>query len=132
MKTISHTLALVMLIASTKLHAQVELGQQVVSSFNMLAQDSQGISYSICVGQPEYTTETGTAKLVCQGFEQADRQFCPGDFTNDGVINTNDLLLMLALFGCLTGTCDDINQDGVFNVIDLLLFMALMGTSCDI
>ncbi|MBL7943328.1 MAG: hypothetical protein JNM00_11205, partial [Flavobacteriales bacterium] len=55
---------------------------------------------------------------------------CPGDFTNDGVVNTNDLLFFLGELGC-SGTCiADFTNDGLVNTNDLLLFLGWFGTSC--
>jgi hypothetical protein len=56
---------------------------------------------------------------------------CQGDFDNNGVINTSDLLLFMGLFGCLSGCSPyDVTGDGLVNTSDLLLFMGLYGTDC--
>ena len=56
---------------------------------------------------------------------------CFGDFDHNGVINTADLLLLMAQFGC-TSACGeyDLDGNGVVNTSDLLLFMAVFGTIC--
>jgi hypothetical protein len=56
---------------------------------------------------------------------------CPGDFNQDGLHNTADLLLFMAYYGCIS-SCGifDMNGDGPVNTSDLLLFMALFGTAC--
>ncbi|MDZ4823483.1 MAG: M12 family metallo-peptidase [Flavobacteriales bacterium] len=56
---------------------------------------------------------------------------CQGDFDLNGVINTGDILLFMASFGCLS-SCDpfDLTGDGVVNTTDLLLFMGLFGMLC--
>lgn len=59
---------------------------------------------------------------------------CEADFNNDGDINTPDLLVMLASYGC--GPPDvcpngDFNGDLIVNVSDLLQFLAVFNTICD-
>jgi hypothetical protein len=56
---------------------------------------------------------------------------CVGDFDNNGVVNTGDLLLFMAQFGC-NSSCGVFDLDGntVVNTGDLLLFMAIFGTVC--
>jgi hypothetical protein len=55
---------------------------------------------------------------------------CLGDFNNDGVINVNDLLILLAEFGC-SGTCvTDLNGDGLTTSTDATIFFGLFGTTC--
>lgn len=46
-----------------------------------------------------------------------------GDFNGDGEFTVEDLLGMLAEFGCTSCTQGDINGDGVVNVQDILLFL---------
>lgn len=56
---------------------------------------------------------------------------CVGDFDDNGVINTNDLLLFMAQFGCMSACGEfDLTSDDVVNTSDLLLFMGLFGTVC--
>lgn len=55
---------------------------------------------------------------------------CLGDFNNDGYINTADLLLFLADFGCIGDCVADLNNDGVVSTLDLLDFLGLFGTEC--
>jgi len=45
-----------------------------------------------------------------------------GDINSDGIVNTDDLLMVLSAWGNLGGT-EDINNDGVVNVEDLLLLL---------
>ncbi|MBL7943524.1 MAG: hypothetical protein JNM00_12185, partial [Flavobacteriales bacterium] len=56
---------------------------------------------------------------------------CPGDFDTNGVVNTSDLLLLMAAFGC-AGACEpyDLDDNGAVNTSDLLLMMAAFGTAC--
>lgn len=56
---------------------------------------------------------------------------CPGDFDNNGVINTSDVLLFMAFFGC-GSSCGVYDLDGnvVVNNADLLLLMAAFGSTC--
>ncbi|MBL7943591.1 MAG: hypothetical protein JNM00_12535 [Flavobacteriales bacterium] len=57
---------------------------------------------------------------------------CAGDFDNNGVIATSDLLLFMAAFGD-TVPCGGFDIDGNSNVntSDLLLLMANFGSSCE-
>ena len=48
----------------------------------------------------------------------------PGDFNGDGEFTVEDLLGMLADFGCTSCPQGDINDDGVVNVQDILLFLS--------
>ncbi|MDZ4821826.1 MAG: hypothetical protein SH856_00015 [Flavobacteriales bacterium] len=63
--------------------------------------------------------------------EEELQDYCAGDFDDNGVINTSDLLLFMAQFGC-SNSCGnfDLDDNGPINTGDLLLFMALFGTSC--
>ncbi|MBL7943829.1 MAG: hypothetical protein JNM00_13735 [Flavobacteriales bacterium] len=57
---------------------------------------------------------------------------CTGDFDNNGVINTSDLLVFMATFGCNSGCGPtDLDGNGSVNTADLLQLMALFGSSCD-
>ena len=50
----------------------------------------------------------------------------PGDFNGDGEFTVEDLLGMLADFGCTSCPQGDINGDGMVNVQDILLFLTLL------
>ena len=50
----------------------------------------------------------------------------PGDFNGDGEFTVEDLLGMLADFGCTTCPQGDINGDGVVSVQDILLFLTFL------
>lgn len=55
---------------------------------------------------------------------------CVGDFNNDGIINTGDLLLLLSAFGTENQDLYDLNPNGTIGSDDLLEFLALFGTTC--
>ncbi len=48
----------------------------------------------------------------------------PGDVNGDGVVNTNDLLAVLAAWGPCQECSEDLNQDGFVGVDDLLMLIA--------
>ena len=56
---------------------------------------------------------------------------CPGDFDNNGIRNTADLLFFLAEFGCNSGCSADMNGDGNVGAADLLAFLSVFGMPCD-
>jgi hypothetical protein len=56
---------------------------------------------------------------------------CLGDFDNDGVITTSDLLILLANFGCVNNCNGDLNGDALVNTADMLIFLTVFGSACD-
>lgn len=56
---------------------------------------------------------------------------CQGDFNYDGIVGIADLIMLIAVNGCLSN-CEsfDMNADSVIGVGDLTEFLALFGTSC--
>lgn len=52
---------------------------------------------------------------------------CPGDLNGDGVVNVNDLLVMLSAWGPNAGHPADLNGDGNVNVTDLLQLLTVWG-----
>jgi len=54
-------------------------------------------------------------------------QPCIGDVDHDGVVNTTDLLALLASWGPCEGCPADFNDDGMVNTTDLLALLAAWG-----
>ena len=52
---------------------------------------------------------------------------CAGDVSDDGVVNTTDLLLVLGNWGECPGCAADVDGDGDVNTIDLLLLLGAWG-----
>jgi hypothetical protein len=57
---------------------------------------------------------------------------CVGDFNNDLVVNTADLVIFLGRFGDFgdAGITGDLNYDGSVNTADLVTFLGRFGSSC--
>lgn len=54
------------------------------------------------------------------------------DLDQNGVVNTNDYLLLLSAFGSFCTGCDeDFNNDGAINTIDFLRLLTKMGYTCN-
>jgi hypothetical protein len=52
----------------------------------------------------------------------------PGDFNGDGQFDVNDLLILIANYGCEGEECiGDINEDGLTNILDILIFLGLFN-----
>ena len=49
-----------------------------------------------------------------------------GDFNGDGVVNFNDLLILLAAWGPCTGCPEDLNSNGDVDFSDLLVLLTLL------
>jgi len=65
---------------------------------------------------------TGTANFCIKGFTNPDASV-PGDANGDGIVDVEDLLIVLAQWGT-TGPEGDVNHDGIVNVVDLLMVLA--------
>jgi hypothetical protein len=56
---------------------------------------------------------------------------CDEDIVINGIIDTNDVLLLLSQYGCSSGNCTaDITGDGSVNSEDLLALLAMYGLPC--
>lgn len=55
---------------------------------------------------------------------------CLGDFDNDGLIATSDLLILLGQFSCFLGCSTDMDGDDQVSTADLLLFLMIYGSAC--
>lgn len=57
---------------------------------------------------------------------------CIGDFNGDGAVTTQDLTIMLSVFGATVspGRGPDINGDAVVNLNDLVIFLPRFGQPC--
>ena len=55
---------------------------------------------------------------------------CLGDIDDNGIINTGDLLMLLADYGCLENCSADLNDDSIVNTADLLILLGVYGEVC--
>lgn len=69
----------------------------------------------------------------CNGTIDPDEeeQGCLGDFNQDGLITSADFLDMLADFGCISGCSADLTGDDVVGTDDLLILLSLFGSTCE-
>jgi hypothetical protein len=65
--------------------------------------------------------------LVVGALDDLDLRSCEhllGDLNNDGVVNVQDLLILVQQWGRCNACTADLNDDGVVNIADLMLLMA--------
>ena len=56
---------------------------------------------------------------------------CFSDLNQDGAVNINDLLIVLADYGCIASNCTgDTNNNGVVGIDDILVILGTFGNSC--
>jgi hypothetical protein len=127
-KTIFSILVLIFLSA-TSLKAQISAEQHVFCVAGMESLSSENILFTSTIGQPFFTTLSGSNSGFTQGFQQPGYLNCPGDYDNNGVINVTDLLIFNTTFST-SNLNTDMNGDGFVGVTDLIIFITLIGTSC--
>jgi choice-of-anchor B domain-containing protein len=67
----------------------------------------------------------------CNGlWDTGEQNPCPGDFSGNGEVSVEDLLLFLAAFGCTLNCPEDMNLNGLVETGDLLDFLAAFGLPC--
>ncbi|MBL7941537.1 MAG: hypothetical protein JNM00_02165, partial [Flavobacteriales bacterium] len=123
---------LLLLLLSSFAGAQ-SLDRQVLGSAGtFFGQPTLQIEFTL--GETSVLTLSEGSYVLTQGFHQPliPTTSCEGDLDNNGAINTSDLLVFLAAFGC-TINCGpaDLDGNGAVNVSDLLVFTALFGTTCE-
>lgn len=91
---------------------------------------SRSASVAITFNRTSGTYNDGYADSI--SFVLAAPPTCPGDFNNDGFVNTADLVSFLGKFGLSVppGTPQDMNADGVVNTADLTRFLGRFGSAC--
>ncbi|MBN8645036.1 MAG: hypothetical protein J0L61_07320, partial [Planctomycetes bacterium] len=79
----------------------------------------------------------GVPETICNNLSQYQATMlvtplCPGDFNNDGLVSTPDLVAFIGRFGDPLSTCSpfDFNRDGVVSTPDLVTFIGLFGDNC--
>ncbi len=89
------------------------------------------------LGQPCAGGASGGAFSVVSGYLPgvSTPPPCPADVNGDRVINTSDLVLLLARFGLPAppgspAAAVDFNADGTVNTPDLVYFLVRFGTTC--
>ena len=56
---------------------------------------------------------------------------CPSDLNSDGIVNINDLLIVLSDYGCIGAGCaGDADGDALVGIGDILEILAVYGMSC--
>lgn len=109
--------------------------------------DINGISYPI-TGSPQvvnltlpanglpvsitaqFSADPSCSLTVTDLFTAPSDCFCPTDLNFDGSTNVQDLLALLADFGCTTGCSADLNNNGSVSGEDLLIILAAFGSQC--
>lgn len=79
----------------------------------LMAMDNFGASYSVVL------------------FENCLYTLCPADINGDGAVNSADLVVLLAEFGCNSNCGADITIDDVVNSADLVVLLAAFGGGCE-
>lgn len=69
---------------------------------------------------------TDGTSLDINGNEMPDECECLADFTNNGSVNVDDLLILLGEWGT-PGILADLNADDIVDIEDLLIFIANWG-----
>lgn len=63
-------------------------------------------------------------------FDTSTAGTCPADFDVSGEVNVDDLLTLLADFGCLESCVADLDGDDIVGANDLLIFLVAFGVIC--
>lgn len=96
----------------------------------IMTQVTAGQTYLIRIASKQPLADAGTLGISLIP-DVVEPPACPGDFNNDGVVNADDLGVLLNNFGCTGGDCNaDLNDDGAVNADDLGILLNAFGTAC--
>ena len=73
------------------------------------------------------STDPPAVAVTASPFTIINPNLIPGDVNGDGIVNTEDLLLLLGAWGECPGCPEDLNGDGVVNTEDLLILLGNWG-----
>ena len=76
---------------------------------------------------PDYQDIIDGTSLDENGNGKPDECDCTGDINGDGVVEVNDVMILIMEWGSTTSTLCDLNQDGVVEVNDLIILISAWG-----
>ncbi len=121
--------------ATTLAAGDVTVGSAVGASYGPVTISGSGTSYTITLAQPIEQADRVTLTIGNATIATFTRELdvLPGDFNDDGVVNSQDLVGVrnewLGIGGATYTIFGDINGDGVVNVTDYNDVRAFLGTS---
>jgi len=77
-----------------------------------------------------FPAEPTCSTLIPDAFTAPAACYCLTDLSGNGWTEVQDLLLLLADFGCLVGCVGDVTGDGASNVEDVLAVLSAFGSDC--
>ena len=89
--------------------------------------DSLEVRWPMGLHEMLYDVATDQRLMLIEG-EHAPS--CPADFDSSGLIGVEDMLVMLAGYGCTADCGADLDGDGAVGSNDILLFLAQVGNTC--
>ena len=89
--------------------------------------DSLEVRWPMGLHEMLYDVATDQRMMLIEG-EHAPP--CPADFDSSGLIGVEDMLVMLAGYGCTADCGADLDGDGAVGSNDILLFLAQVGNTC--
>ena len=121
--------------AETLTAADVTVSSAIGVNYGPVTVSGSGTSYTITLAQPINKADRVTITIGNPGISAFNRQLdvLPGDFNDDGVVNSQDLAGIrnewLGVGGAKPTIFGDINGDGLVNVNDYNAERLLIGTS---
>ena len=93
----------------------------------LLNLSSDGQAMDLDIG---FTANPECSVFIPQAFTAPASCYCLTDLSGNGFTEVQDLLLILADFGCFVGCEGDVNGDGATNVEDVLAVLSAFGEIC--
>ena len=115
--------------------ADVTVSSAIGVNYGPVTVSGSGTSYTITLAQPINAADRVTITIVNPGVSMFNRRLdvLPGDFNDDGVVNSQDMVgirnEMLSLMGAMPTIFGDINGDGVVKINNYNAVRARIGTT---
>ena len=121
--------------AQTLTPADVTVSSAIGVNYGPVTVSGSGTSYTITLAQPINAADRVTITIVNPGVSMFNRRLdvLPGDFNDDGVVNSQDMVgirnEMLGFAGAVPTIFGDINGDGVVDIKDYNAVRERIGTT---